>query len=101
MPADAEILPAPRTPLNPSGAEAPSGGTQSALEEGGEVEIVTWALKVHSEPGVTYPVVAYLAQGTVTPVLQVDGQSGWLQVQLPGGRQTGWITNSPSYVSIR
>jgi uncharacterized protein YgiM (DUF1202 family) len=62
---------------------------------------MTWALKVHSGPGVSYPVVAYLAQGTVAPVLQIDQKSGWLQVHLPGGKQTGWITNSSNYILIR
>jgi hypothetical protein len=34
-------------------------------------------------------------------VLEIDTQSGWLHVQLPAGEQTGWITNSPTFVSVR
>ncbi len=65
-----------------------------------KAEIVAWGLKVRNGPGVNYPVVAHLAQGTVVPVIEVDAKTGWLQVQLPAAEQTGWITNSPTFVSI-
>lgn len=65
-----------------------------------QAEIITWGLNVRSGPGVNYPVVAHLAQGTVVSVLEIDAQSGWLHVQLPTGEQTGWITNSPTFVSV-
>jgi uncharacterized protein YgiM (DUF1202 family) len=65
-----------------------------------QAEIVAWGLKVRSGPGVNYPVIAHLAQGAVVPVLKIDARSGWLQVQLPMDQQTGWITNSPTYVAI-
>lgn len=66
-----------------------------------QAEIITWGLNVRSGPGVDYPVVAHLAQGTVVPVLEIDAQSGWLHIQLPAGEQTGWITHSPAFVSLR
>jgi len=66
-----------------------------------QAEIITWGLNVRTGPGMSYPVVAHLAQGTVVPVLETDAASGWLKVQLPNGEQTGWISNSPTYVSIR
>jgi uncharacterized protein YgiM (DUF1202 family) len=58
-------------------------------------------LNVRSGPGVNYSVVAHLAQGAVVPVLEIDAQSGWLHIQLPTGEQTGWITNSSTFVSVR
>ncbi|MBE7474519.1 MAG: efflux RND transporter periplasmic adaptor subunit [Anaerolineales bacterium] len=66
-----------------------------------QAEIITWGLNVRTGPGMNYPVVAHLAQGTVVPVLETDTASGWLKVQLPNGEQTGWITNNPAYVAIR
>jgi hypothetical protein len=66
-----------------------------------QAEIITWGLNVRTGPGINYPVVAHLAQGTVVPVLATDTASGWLKVPLPNSEQTGWITNSPTYVSIR
>lgn len=83
------LLPSPTPTPQPTATLAP------------QAEIITWGLNVRSGPGVNYAVVAHLAQGTVVPVLEIDTQSGWLHVQLPTGEQTGWITNSPTFVSVR
>jgi hypothetical protein len=32
-------------------------------------------------------------------VLDVDPDTGWLQVQLPDGEKVGWISDNPAYVS--
>jgi uncharacterized protein YgiM (DUF1202 family) len=56
-------------------------------------------LNVRSGPGVDYPVVTTLAQGKTVPVLDVDPDTGWLQVQLPDGEQVGWVSGNPAYVS--
>lgn len=66
-----------------------------------QAEIITWGLNVRSGPGTAYPVIAHLAQGTVVPVLETDVQTGWLHVKLPPGEQSGWITGSPTYVTVR
>ncbi len=66
-----------------------------------EAEIVTRGLKVRSGPGIDHPVVSYLAQGEVVPVINVDQATGWLQVQLPSGDKVGWISSRPEYVAIR
>jgi multidrug resistance efflux pump len=63
-----------------------------------QAEIITWGLKVRTGPGVDYPAFTHLAKGQVVTILGVDPKSGWLQVQLPGEEQTGWITNNPAYV---
>lgn len=93
----------PTLTSTPSSAEfTPSTSTPTPTQAKtiAKAEIVAWGLKVRSGPGVNYPVVAHLAQGTVVPVIEVDAQTGWLQVQLPTAKQTGWITNSPTFVSI-
>jgi hypothetical protein len=66
-----------------------------------EAEIITWGLNVRSGPGVNYPVVAHLAQGNVVPVIEADTETGWLEVQLLRGEETGWISNNPAYVVIK
>jgi uncharacterized protein YgiM (DUF1202 family) len=45
--------------------------------------------------------VAHLAQGNVVPVIEADTETGWLEVQLLRGEETGWISNNPAYVMIR
>ena len=64
------------------------------------VEVVTWWLNVRSGPGLDYPVVATLAQGETLPVLKTDPDSGWLQVQLSGSDQLGWVSDNPAYVLV-
>jgi uncharacterized protein YgiM (DUF1202 family) len=66
-----------------------------------QAEIIAWGLKVRSGPGVDYPALGHLAQGDVVPVIEVDPDTGWLQVQIPDAEETGWITGSPTYVSMR
>jgi multidrug resistance efflux pump len=75
--------------------------TSAKAEATPQVEVVAWGLNVRSGPGVEYPVVAGLAQGDIAPVLAVDPQSGWLQVQLPDGKNTGWISGNPAYVLVK
>jgi uncharacterized protein YraI len=67
----------------------------------GQAEIITWGLKVRAGPGVAYPAFAHLAKGQVVTILEVDSKSGWLQVQLPGEDQSGWITNHPAFVVMK
>lgn len=64
------------------------------------VEILSWGLKVRSGPGVDFPAFAHLTQGDIVPILSVDVESGWLEVELPSG-DTGWITGSEKYVKVR
>jgi len=64
-----------------------------------QAEIAAWGLKVRSGPGSDYPVLSHLKQGQVVAVLAA--QEGWLQIQLPGSEQTGWITNNPAYVTVK
>ncbi len=42
-----------------------------------------------------------LAKGDFVPVIEVDPDTGWLQVWLPGSQQSGWISGKPAYVSIK
>jgi hypothetical protein len=126
MPADAEILPgtlveaAPistpevqasatptRRPVSPTPAPSPTPIpvapvlTPVTIEPTLEAEIIFAGLNVRSGPGTTYPVIAGLVQGDRVPILQVDEANGWLQVQLPESEQLGWISGSPTYVSIK
>jgi multidrug resistance efflux pump len=65
-----------------------------------QAEIITWELNVRRGPGMGYPVITTLAKGDTVPVIDVDPNTGWLQVQLPDGEKTGWISGSPTYVSV-
>jgi hypothetical protein len=65
-----------------------------------QAEVVSWGLNVRSGPGVRYPVIASLVKGDIVPVIEVDPDSGWLHVLLPGGEQSGWVSGKPAYVSI-
>lgn len=120
MPADAEILinaeiiapptlsptlgppaippPTPtRAAVTPTAAPTP---TPAEPTDATQARVMSWALRVRSGPGVNYPVVATLAQGDTVPVVGVDPKTGWLQVQLPGSEQLGWISGSATFVSI-
>lgn len=65
-----------------------------------QAKVVAWALNVRSGPGIDQPVIAALSQGDTVPILDTDPATGWLQVQLPDGQKTGWITGSATYVSV-
>lgn len=88
----------PRAEATPTNAPAT---TPEAATPTRQVEILAWALKVRTGPGIDYPVVAHLSQGDTVPVLEIDPKSGWLHVQLPDGETTGWITNQSDYVSFK
>lgn len=123
MPADAEILltsqanlvatPSPTTlpqvTLNPTATmmpvqpEAIPTVTPTATETPPSVqaEVITWGLNIRSGPGINYPIIATLTKGDTVPVVEVEPNSGWLQVCLPAGEKTGWISGSPTYVSVK
>jgi multidrug resistance efflux pump len=63
-------------------------------------EVLTWGLNVRSGPGVDYPVVGWLPQGASALVLDVDPETGWLQVRVPESDKIGWISANPAYVSL-
>ncbi len=89
----------PPTPKPSPTSTSQPAPTPTAQPSTPQAKIITWGLNVRSGPGASYPVVAHLAQGTTVPVLEVDAASGWLRVPLPG-QQSGWITGSPTYVSL-
>ncbi|HEX9924864.1 MAG TPA: efflux RND transporter periplasmic adaptor subunit [Anaerolineae bacterium] len=124
MPADAEILSEfytedsepPLSEVSPTAASQPTP-TPSPLPTGTlvqdasltpptatpatQIEVLAWGLYVRSGPGIDHEVVGSLARGDVVTVIDMDQRTGWLQIRLPDGEMTGWITASPSYVSIR
>lgn len=65
-----------------------------------QAEIIAWGLNVRGGPGIGQPVIATLVKGDIVPVIDVDPNTGWLLVRLPGGEKTGWISDSPTYVSV-
>jgi HlyD family secretion protein len=123
MPADAEILltsqanlvatpsltTLPQVTLNPTATmmpvqqEAIPTVTPTATETPPPVqaEVIAWGLNVRSGPGINYPIIATLTKGDTVPVVEVESNSGWLQVRLPAGEKTGWISGSPTYVSVK
>lgn len=126
MPADAEILlnsevsliTKPSSPVLPQITVAPTSTptpitvkatiptvtpAPTATEPAPSVqaEVIAWGLNVRSGPGIDYPVIATLARGDTVPVIEVDPDTGWLQVSLPGTENTGWISGNPTYVSVK
>jgi len=65
-----------------------------------QARVVAWALNVRGGPGLDQPVIATLSQGDVVPILDTDSATGWLQVRLPNGQKSGWVTGSATYVSV-
>jgi multidrug resistance efflux pump len=124
MPADAEILltsqpsavealsptALPRVTVAPTARPTPAKAeatptaaptpTPTEAPPSVQAEIIAWGLNVRSSPGIDYPVIATLTKGDIVPVIDVDPDSGWLQVELPDGEKTGWISGSPTYVSV-
>jgi multidrug resistance efflux pump len=124
MPADAEILlesqPSEMRILSPTilaqptvsptvtptpvkaGPTSTIGPTPTATEVPPPVqaEVIAWGLNVRSGPGVNYSVIATLSMGDIVPVIDLDPNTGWLQVRLLDGEKIGWISGSPTYVSV-
>jgi HlyD family secretion protein len=103
------ILPKPTLPpivtptpvkAEPTSTVAPTP-TATATPRSVQAEVIAWGLNVRSGPGINYPVIATLTKGDTVPVVEVEPNSGWLQVQLPAGEKTGWISGSPTYVAIK
>ena len=63
-------------------------------------KIISNGLYVRTGPGVEYPTITWLEQGAIVPILSVDPQSGWLQIQLSNGK-IGWISGHPDYVVLQ
>jgi HlyD family secretion protein len=89
MPTKVEV--APTVAPTPTATDAPPSV---------QAEVVSWGLNVRTGPGTGYPVIASLVKGDTVLVTEVDPDSGWLQVRLPDGEQSGWISGKPAYVSI-
>ncbi len=66
-----------------------------------QAEVLAWGLNVRGGPGVHHSVIATLSKGDIVPVIDVDPNSGWLQVELSDNDKTGWISGSPTYVLMR
>lgn len=122
MPANAEILPAvqanavatplpaalPPVTLDPTATSTPvkpmaTPTVAPAVFEtppSVQAEVIAWGLNVRSGPGINYPIIASLTRGDTVPVVKVEPNSGWLQVRLPTGERTGWISGNPTYVLV-
>lgn len=92
--------PALATPTRPAAVTSPGPAETAESTAVLHAEVLAFGLRVRSGPGMTYPVVANLAQGQVVPVLNPGSDSGWLQVQLPDQKGTGWIAANPNYVTV-
>ncbi len=55
-------------------------------------------LRVRAGPGTTFGVLATLDAGTTLTPLGRNQDSSWLQVQIPGGSEMGWV--SAQYVTV-
>ncbi len=75
--------------------------TATEISPAVQAEVIAWGLNVRSGPGIDYSVIASLSKGDIVPVIDVDPNTGWLQVQLPDGEKIGWISGSPTYVLAR
>jgi multidrug resistance efflux pump len=66
-----------------------------------QAKIIAVGLKVRQGPGLDFDLAGYLKQNDVVTVLDIDPETGWLHVQLPDGERTGWISASPTFVSMQ
>jgi multidrug resistance efflux pump len=98
-----QVEPEPKTPYGQDEAFQPSSlpTLQPEATPMTQAEIISVGLNVRSGPGIDYPVIATLAQGDIVTVIEVDSDTGWLQVRLPTAEKTGWISGSSTYVAIR
>jgi uncharacterized protein YgiM (DUF1202 family) len=75
--------------------------TPTEVASAAQATVVSAGLNVRSGPGGPHPVVATLVKGDTVSLVEVDPATGWLQVQLPDGEGTGWISGGPAYVLVK
>ena len=64
-----------------------------------QCSVVSEALNLRNGPGVVYvPPIAALPNGTVFTPLARNGDGSWLQVQIQGTAQQGWIASGSEYI---
>ena len=100
MPTPEPVTPQPPPPTPKPATTVPTATPAATPAPVLQAQIVASGLKVRAGPGIDFERVAYLGQGDVVLVLDVDPVSGWLHVNLPGGDQSGWISGSPSFVTL-
>ncbi len=57
-------------------------------------------LRVRSGPSTTGNVLASLDPGTAVTAIGRNADSSWIQIQLPGKTDTGWVINNPDYLTV-
>jgi uncharacterized protein YgiM (DUF1202 family) len=72
----------------------PGEGKESGTGDptvGGKYEILA-NTRLHSGPGLHYPVVAEISKGTIINVVEED--KGWIKVESKRGKQPGYVEGS-------
>lgn len=103
-PAKNVITPAPTPPPTAAPSPTPAAAQPTAAPTATtspqmQAKIIAFGLKVRSGPGIDFEPAGFLSQGDVVTVLDTDA-GGWLHVQLPDGRRTGWISSSEQFVTL-
>jgi hypothetical protein len=75
---------------------APAAAAQSS---GAHLTVLVPALNVRGGPGLNYPVIDSLSQGTQVEIAGRNSAGTWWEVRLPGGRP-GWVSGAAELVQI-
>lgn len=93
-------MPSPTAAPSPTPAAAQPTATPTATTSPQmQAKIIAFGLKVRSGPGIDFEPAGFLSQGDVVTVLDTEA-GGWLHVQLPDGRRSGWISSSEQFVTL-
>lgn len=93
-------MPSPTAAPSPTPAAAQPTATPTVTAAPQmQAKIIAFGLKVRSGPGIDFEPAGFLSQGDVVTVLDTEA-GGWLHVQLPDGRRTGWISSSEQFVTL-
>ncbi|MCG3212249.1 MAG: hypothetical protein FOGNACKC_05897 [Anaerolineae bacterium] len=93
-------MPSPTAAPSPTPAAAqPTAAPTATTSPQMQAKIIAFGLKVRSGPGIDFEPAGFLSQGDVVTVLDTEA-GGWLHVQLPDGRRTGWISSSEQFVTL-
>jgi len=57
-----------------------------------QVRVTADSLNVRTGPGPNYKIMTRARRGTLLVVLNRRG--GWIQVKVPGGRRSGWVSSA-------
>lgn len=95
------VNPAKPTPTRSSSLRPSPTRTPAAVARPSEptCDVQIPGLNLRAGPGTTFPVIGSLANGTRLRALGRNEAATWVEVEVPGSAQSGWVSAGPQYVS--